>query len=334
MKVKEVLALFRRVLVKRKYKDILFRFIFKDKKELLQLYNAINNTNYTNPDDLLITTMEDVIYIGMKNDLSFLIANELNLYEHQSTLNRNMPLRGLIYLAKMYESYIETHGLNRYQKKLIPLPFPRFIVFYNGEEEMGEELYLKLSDAFEKREEEPAVECVAKFININYGHNQELMEKCERLNHYSYFVACVRDYLKKGYNQKDAVTCAVNECIEKGILKDVLQKHRAEVVDMFLTTFDKKMYKEALREEAREEAREEIREELEKEKRLLEEMNAALTQQIDEKTLKIDEQTLKIDEQALKIDEQSRLLAEQTKQLEEERRRNAELEALLARKNK
>ena len=130
MKVKEVLALFRRVLVKRKHKDILFRFIFKDKKELLQLYNAINGTRYKNPDDLLITTMEDVIYIGMKNDLSFLIANEINLYEHQSTLNKNMPLRGLLYLAKMYESYVETNGLNRYQKKLISLPFPRFIVFY------------------------------------------------------------------------------------------------------------------------------------------------------------------------------------------------------------
>ncbi len=311
MKVKEVLALFRRVLVKRKYKDILFRFIFKDKKELLQLYNAINNTSYTNPDDLLITTMEDVVYIGMKNDLSFLIANELNLYEHQSTLNKNMPLRGLIYLAKMYESYIETHGLNKYQKKLIPLPFPRFIVFYNGEEEMGEELYLKLSDAFEKREEEPAVECVAKFININYGHNQELMEKCERLNDYSYFVACVRDHLKKGYNQKEAVTWAVNECIEKGILKDVLQKHRAEVVDMFLTTFDKKMYREALREE--------VREELEEEKRLLEEENATLAQQIVEKTQQ--------------IDEQARMLTEQTKQLEVERRRVAELEALLANKS-
>ncbi len=291
MKVKEVLALFRRVLVKRKYKDILFRFIFKDKKELLQLYNAINNTSYTNPDDLIITTMEDVIYIGMKNDLSFLIANELNLYEHQSTLNRNMPLRGLIYLAKMYESYVETHGLNRYQKKLIPLPFPRFIVFYNGEEEMGEELYLKLSDAFEDREEEPAVECVAKFININYGHNQELMEKCERLSDYSYFVACVRDYLKKGYNRKEAVTCAVNECIDKGILKDVLKKHRAEVVDMFLTTFDKKMYEEALREEGREEIEE-------------------------------------------KYAEQSKQLAELSKQLEAERKRNAELEALLAEKTK
>ena len=291
MKVKEVLALFRHVLVKRKYKDILFRFIFKDKKELLQLYNAINGTSYKNPDDLLITTMEDVIYIGMKNDLSFLIANEINLYEHQSTLNKNMPLRGLLYLAKMYESYVETNGLNRYQKKLIPLPFPRFIVFYNGEEEIGEELYLRLSDAFEKREEEPAVECVAKFININYGHNQELMQKCERLGEYSYFVASVRNYLKEGCNQKEAVTCAVNECIEKGILKDVLEKHRAEVVDMFLTTFDRKMYEEALREEGREE--------LEK-----------------------------------KYEELSRDHAELSKQLEAERKRNAELEALLAEKTK
>ena len=298
MKVKEVLALFRRVLVKQKYKDILFRFIFKDKKELLQLYNAINGTSYKNPDDLLITTMEDVIYIGMKNDLSFLIANEINLYEHQSTVNKNMPLRGLFYLAKMYESYVETNGLNRYQKKLIPLPFPRFIVFYNGEEEIGEELYLRLSDAFEKREEEPAVECVAKFININYGHNQELMQKCERLGEYSYFVASVRNYLKEGCNQKEAVTCAVNECIEKGILKDVLEKHRAEVVDMFLTTFDKKMYEEALREEGREEIEE------------------------------------KYAEQSKQLAELSKDHAELCKQLEAERKRNAELETLLAEKTK
>lgn len=312
MKVKEVLALFRRVLVKRKYKDILFRFIFKDKKELLQLYNAINGTSYKNPDDLLITTMEDVIYIGMKNDLSFLIANEINLYEHQSTLNKNMPLRGLLYLAKMYESYVETNGLNRYQKKLIPLPFPRFIVFYNGDEEIGEELYLKLSDAFEKREEEPAVECVAKFININYGHNQELMQKCERLGEYSYFVACVKDYLKEGRNQKEAVTCAVNECIEKGILKDVLEKHRAEVVDMFLTTFDKKMYEEALREEGREE---------------IEEKYAEQSKQLAE--LSKDHAELSKDHAEL-----SKQLAEQSKQLEAERKRVAELETLLAEKTK
>lgn len=252
MKFKKLLATFKRVLVKRKYKDILFRFVFREKQEVLQLYNAINHTNYTNPDDLLITTMEDVIYIGMKNDLSFLIANELNLYEHQSTLNRNMPLRGLLYLAKMYESYIETHELNKYQKTLIKLPFPRFIVFYNGEDDMPEELYMRLSDAFDKQAEEPAVECVAKFVNINYGHNQELMNNCKRLHDYSYFVNCVRTYLQKGYRQKEAIMRATDECINRDILKDVLTKHRAEVVDMFLTTFDKKMYEEAIREEGRE----------------------------------------------------------------------------------
>ena len=94
MKLQEVLATFKRIFVKRKYKDILFRFVFREKSEILQLYNAINQTNYTNPDDLVITTMEDVIYVGMKNDLSFIIANDMNLYEHQSTINENMPLRG------------------------------------------------------------------------------------------------------------------------------------------------------------------------------------------------------------------------------------------------
>jgi len=234
-------------------KDILFRFVFKEPQEILQLYNAMNHTSYTNPDDLVITTMEDVIYIGMKNDLSFLIANELNLYEHQSTLNKNMPLRGLLYLAKMYESYIETYKLNRYQKTLIKLPFPRFIVFYNGEDDIEEEVYMRLSDAFDNNTEEPAVECVAKFVNINYGHNQELMASCKRLHDYSYFVACVRDNLRKGFGEKEAVLRATDECIEKEILEDILIKHRAEVMDMFLTKFDKKMFYEALREEGREE---------------------------------------------------------------------------------
>lgn len=260
MKVKEVIATFKRIFVKRKYKDILFRFVFREKKEILQLYNAINGTNYTNPDDLIVTTMEDVIYIGMKNDLSFIIANDLNLYEHESSLNENMPLRGFFYFAKMYASYIETHKLNRFQKKIIKLPFPRFIVFYNGEKNIPEVLEMRLSDSFEKREEEPAVECVARFININYGHNQELLDSCKRLHDYSYFVACTRKYLKTGFGQKEAVIRAVDECIEKGILEDVLVKHRAEVEDMFLTTFDKKMYEEAIREEGREELAEKCEE--------------------------------------------------------------------------
>ncbi len=253
MKLQEVLATVKRIFVKRKYKDILFRYVFRDRTELLQLYNAINQSNYTNPDDLIITTMEDVIYIGMKNDLSFIIVNEMNLYEHQSTLDENIPLRGFLYFARLYESYIETHKLNRHQKKRIHLPFPRFIVFYNGEKEMPEIFEMRLSDSFDKKDEIPAVECVAKYININYGHNQELLNSCKRLHDYSYFVSCVRDNQKCGLNQKEAIACAINECIEKGILEDVLRKHRAEVVDMFLTTYDKKMHMKALEEEAREE---------------------------------------------------------------------------------
>jgi len=231
----------------------------------LQLYNAMNHTDYTNPDDLIVTTMEDVIYMGMKNDLSFLIANELNLYEHQSTLNRNMPLRGLLYIAKMYESYIETHKLNRYQKGLIRLPFPRFVVFYNGEDDIAEEVFMRLSEAFEEKAEEPAVECVAKFVNINYGHNKELMDKCRRLHDYSYFVACVKKYLRQGLSRHEAVVTATDECIEKDILADILIKNRGEVADMFLTTFDKKMYEEAVRLDARAEVEAEIRDEVEAE---------------------------------------------------------------------
>ncbi len=247
MKIKEVLQQFRHVFIKRKHKDILFRYVFRDKRDILDLYNAVNKTNYTDPEKLAITTMEDVIYVGMKNDLSFLIANEMNLYEHQSTLNQNMPLRGLLYIARMYESYIETHRLNRYQKQLIPLPFPRFVVFYNGEEGAPEEREMRLSEAFEKKEEEPAVECVARFLNINYGNNRELMEKCRRLHDYAYFIECIRNYLRKGHSQKEAIVYATEECIEQGILEDVLRKHRAEVVDMFLTTFNKKEYEEAIK---------------------------------------------------------------------------------------
>ena len=250
MKVKEVLARVKRVFVNRKHKDVLFRYLFREKSEMLQLYNAINGTNYTNPEDLVVTTMEDVIYIGMKNDLSFIIANELNLYEHQSTLNENMPLRGLMYFAKLYESYVETSGLSRHDKARILLPFPRFVVFYNGEEDISEEMEMRLSDSFGKKDEEPAVECIARVININYGHNQELMNACKRLHDYSYFVECVRKYLRKGYMRKEAVVCAVDECIRKGILEDVLRKHRAEVEEMFLTTFNKREYEKAVRNEA------------------------------------------------------------------------------------
>ncbi len=136
------------------------------------------------------------------------------------------------------------------------MPFPRFIVFYNGETEIYETMEMKLSESFGRKDEVPAVECIAKFVNINYGHNQELLNSCKNLHDYSYFVDCVRKYLKQGFPLKVALDLAIDECIEKDILRDILVKHRAEVKGMFLTTFDKKMYEEAMRMDGRKEEQE------------------------------------------------------------------------------
>ena len=80
-----IVRILKRFTVNRKHKDRLFQRVFADKKDLLDLYNAINGTDYTDPDELEITTLEDVIYMSMKNDMSFIVSSTLNLYEHQST---------------------------------------------------------------------------------------------------------------------------------------------------------------------------------------------------------------------------------------------------------
>lgn len=120
-----------RLRINRKYKDRLFRFLFRDKRDLLELYNALNGTDYKDPDELEIVTMEDVIFLKMKNDLSFIIAGRLNLYEHQSTVNPNMPLRGLLYLAQQYEGLVSAGEKSMYGKRRIELPTPEYVVFYN-----------------------------------------------------------------------------------------------------------------------------------------------------------------------------------------------------------
>ena len=139
------------VFVQKKYRDALFRRIFNEKPVLLELYNALNQTDYSDADELIFYTIDDVIYLGYKNDVSFIVRGTLNLYEHQSTLNPNMPIRGLIYFGKQYESYIKQHNLNIYGKKMLSLPFPQFVIFYNGFEPLENDkdyMELHLSDAF------------------------------------------------------------------------------------------------------------------------------------------------------------------------------------------
>ncbi|MDD6306781.1 MAG: hypothetical protein PUA75_07520 [Clostridiales bacterium] len=243
----------------KKVKDSLFRFLFGENKEnAISLYNAVNNTAYTAGDGFEYTTLEDVVYMKMKNDVSFVLGVNLNLYEHQSTYNPNMPLRGLLYFADLYRQMIKDSE-KLYGKKLIKIPMPQYIVFYNGSEnDMEEErIELRLSDAFETEEHTGGYEWTAVMININSGHNQVLMEKCRVLKEYALFIEKIKTYGRTN-DFKTAVDKAVAEAINEDILKEFLEKHRREVFNMTLTEFDEAKYEKIIREESREEGREEI----------------------------------------------------------------------------
>ena len=207
------------ITVNGKHKDTLFRIIFKDKKELLSLYNALTGTDYRNPDDLTVNTRQDVIYVHMKSDVSFILDDHLCLYEHQSTFNPNMPLRGLLYLTDLYKPYIDNRRI--YTSKLFKIPNPRYIVFYNGTKEMPDSVPLRLSDAFIYPEEISDIEVTAHMLNINYGHNKELMNKCRKLKEYAVFIAMIRKYRESGMETEEAIQLAMDECIRNDILAEI-----------------------------------------------------------------------------------------------------------------
>ena len=231
--------------VARNHKDRLFRMIFREKKELLSLYNAINGTSYTNPEDLEIITLENAIYMNMKNDLAFIMDSYLNLYEHQSTYSPNMPLRDLFYIAKELQGQVNHRDL--YRNTLIKIPTPRFLVFYNGLEEQAEKKYLRLSDVFQKPMENPDLELTVTMLNINFGKNRELLNQCQTLKEYAIYVEKVRSYTRTMHNVKEAVDKAVTECINEGILQEFLLRNRKEAVEMSIFEYDEEAVLEILR---------------------------------------------------------------------------------------
>ena len=242
----------------RNVKSTLFPNVFSDKKELIELFNAVNGTDYKDTDDFEINTIEGILYMTTKNDVSFLMESTMNLYEHQSTYNPNMPLRGLLYFGQLYHKYIKTRGLNIYSSKLQKIPVPHYVIFYNGTQEEPDEKILLLSDAFQKEDEKKYVhgclECEVRMLNINYGHNKELMEKCKTLEEYAIFVARLREYAREYPKRLDiAITKAMDDCIAEGILKDFLIKRKSEVLEMVLYSFDKELYEKDLKQIAYEE---------------------------------------------------------------------------------
>lgn len=229
---------------KREYKDTVFRMLFSDKKNLLSLYNAVTGRAHENAEDFEIVTLDNAVYMGMKNDLSFLLDTHIYLYEHQSTKNPNMPLRDLFYISLEYQKYVSDKSL--YSSTLQKLPAPVFMVFYNGTEEMEERTELRLSQAYEHFEGEPNLELKVMVLNINAGHNEELMKQCRMLKEYAQYVARVRGYAGS-MKLEEAVRRAIRECITEGILTDFLRKNRAEVEMVSILEYDKEYEEKKLR---------------------------------------------------------------------------------------
>ncbi len=256
----------------RLYKSRLFVMIFEEKKKLLELYNAVSGKHYEDPELLEINTLDNAIYMSMKNDISFLIDARLALYEHQSTYSPNLPLRFFLYLADLYSDMIR--NVNLYSSKKVQLPTPHFVVFYNGERKQPDRKILKLSDLYSVVEKEYKLNLEVLMLNINSGHNPELMEACHTLWEYAEYTNRVRTYAKEMAVDK-AVEQAVTECIQEGILKEFLEKNKAEAMKVSIYEYDEERHIRQEREEAWEEGREAvlqslIRKKLEKGKSLRE----------------------------------------------------------------
>ena len=222
----------------------------------MSLYNAINNSSYADPEAIRLTTLEDAVYMSMKNDTSFLIGDTMNFYEQQSSFNPNMPMRFLIYAGILYGRYIDDKA-NKYYKfssTLQKAPTPKCICFYIGTKSAEDRVILKLSDAFSS-DSEPDIELRVTMININYGHNKELMEACKLLKEYAWFIDRVRSNHKKMNNLEQAIDAALDELDNDALIKPFLLKNQSEVKAMCITEYDDERTLAETREESYEEGK-------------------------------------------------------------------------------
>ena len=288
----------------REFKSRIFAMLYSDPEKALELYNAVNNTNYDNPELLEINTLDNAIYMSMHNDVSFVFDARLSLYEHQSTFNPNLPLRYLLDVADLYSGM--TRGKNLYGRKMIKLPEPRFLIFYNGRERQPERKTLKLSELYFVKTESPALELEALMLNINAGYNKELMDVCGSLRDYAEYTDRVRKYAGE-MPLETAVEKAIDECIREGILGEFLEKNRAEAISVSIYEYDEEAHIRMEKEESRQEGIEEGRQEaLLKGTELLMETYQEFGKSTDEIVAKLKEKFHISEEEAVKCLEQCR----------------------------
>ena len=228
--------------------------LLEDKRYALQVYNALNHTSYADANLVTIQRLENGIVLSIRNDASFFIDGQLNIYEHQSTFNPNMALRELIYYVGILQPLVTNRDL--YSRKQIRIPTPHFCVFYNGAEDRPAEEIFRLSDAFEKAEEHPELEVICRVININPGKNDAFLSRCRVLDEYTQFIEVVNRNRRNGLECKDAVEAAMKNCIEHDILKDFLIARGKEVLEVMTIDMTWERREVLIRKEEREDAEE------------------------------------------------------------------------------
>ncbi|MBP5448423.1 MAG: hypothetical protein J6X95_10125 [Treponema sp.] len=226
-----------------KFRDRLFIAIFgkdneRSKRWRLDLYNVLNGTNYTDPDALELNTIENVIYIKMYNDVSFLVDNQMTLYEQQSRPNQNMPLRGLLYFAELYQKYLAQEELDLQRPSIVKIPNQRFVVFYNGQPKRPERYKLRLSEAFELEDKSGDFEWTADVININPGSNETLVKKCKPLYDYVRLVGRISANKNAGMKIEQAVNEAADWAIKENFLEGFVREQKEEIIGMYLTEYN------------------------------------------------------------------------------------------------
>ena len=240
----------------------------------MSLYNALNMSHYGNPDDLEIITLDNALFLQMKNDVAFLInTNEMCLIEHSSTVCLNYPLRSLLYLAREYEVILEQRNENILKYGLVKIPTPACIVLYNGMEKRPEVEILKLSNAFENQEVEPCLELFVKVLNINNGMNENVLNGCKTLKDYVILISKIRENYNEIGDLAKAIHKAVDYCIDADHLRSFLIRNRAEVEPMLLSEGTVEEYVDSMN-EVKEQEIERLKREL---SRVTQEKNEALS---------------------------------------------------------
>ena len=223
--------------------DHLFITIFgkdteRSKRWRLELYNALNNTNYTDPDALELNTLENVLFIKMHNDVSFIVDSQMTIFEHQRTTNPNMPLRGLFYFTQLYHKFLKDTDKQLTNCTLIKIPNPNYVVFYNGDTARDEDYELKLSEAFMHEDKTGKFEWTARVLNINKGYNLSLQKKCKSLYDYIQFTSRIKENKDKGMANEKAIDEAIDWASERNLLEGYIREQKAEVKMTLLTEYD------------------------------------------------------------------------------------------------